>query len=164
MLDKQRIVEVIEANLFAPVNPETRKKIADALGVAPDKVLLGSKVISIIDGDEVYRLQVAETGVITFLETDIQLAQAVLSDSFLRDPVGMWLLCTNRVPTTEAMTQSGMVVPTIVKLGSAEQATISALDLVNGILFAMTGQRLSIGDEPPKEGNPQVDLSSAGTQ
>lgn len=164
MLDKQRIVEVIEANLFSAVTAETRKRIADSLGLTPDKVLLGSKVMSIIDGDEVYRLQISESGGVTFLESDIQVAQAVLADALTRDPVGVWLLCQNRVPTTEAMVQSGIIQPTIIKLGEVQQPSISALDLINGILLAMTGERLALADGATINQAPPADLSSAGTQ
>jgi hypothetical protein len=142
MLDKERIAEVIEAKKFAPVTDETRNQIADALGIKADKVLLGSRVICIVDGSEVYRLQVAETGVVRFLETDIELAEAVLNDAVQRDPVGMWLLINNRVQTNEQMAQSGTILPGAIQTGSGNQFTLSALDLLNGVLYAMSGYRL----------------------
>ena len=142
MLDKTRITEVVTANIFEPITEATRQKMADALGIPAHSVLLGNKVISVIDGQEVYRIQLSDAGAVTFLETDLELAEAVLNDAFQRDPVGIWLLLNNRVKTTDEMAQSGTVMPGAISLGSGDTMTMSALDLLNGVLYAMTGHRL----------------------
>ena len=142
MLDKTRITEVITAHLFEPITEDTRQKMADALGIPAQSVLLGNKVISIIDGQEVYRVQLSDAGEVTFLETDLELAEAVLNDAFQRDPVGIWLLLNNRVQTTNEMAQSGTIMPGAISLGSGDTMTMSAFDLLNGVLYAMTGHRL----------------------
>lgn len=143
VLDKEKITRVIEAHLFAPVTEETREIIASELGITAAGVTLGSRVISVSDDVRTYRLQVTEKGLAAFLETDIEVAEAVLNDAVARDALGIWLLINNRVQTNEAMAQSGTVLPASVQTGSDPQYTLSALDLINGVLFTMTGLRLT---------------------
>jgi hypothetical protein len=158
MLDKNNILSVVQANLFEPVNDAnreaTRQRIASGLNLGPDKVLLGREAITIIDDQEVHQVQIGTDGQAVLLGNAIDRALGFLNDLFNCDPIAIWLACCNRIPISERVSRENVMQPVSHVRADGTSYSLSGLDLVNGVLAAMTGRYLEIDFVKPEEGRP----------
>lgn len=147
MIDQQKIIEAIQANLFAPADCATKYNIAAALGISTDAVKFEDDAILILDETASRRFGITVTGVPAEIvprnRDAIEQAVVVLNEAFKADPVALWLLIANRVQCNEALAAHPWVQVRQHESPVKGVATVGLIGVLNGVLEPLTGYRVA---------------------